>query len=182
MSVPLDHPLREQLRQTGEWLIKLSQIEDATSASTLLGASLPQPNPVHLRYGRSDEPLFIWLAAEEYNERARRRQCLDADLFGEPSWDILLDLYCAQAAGRKISVTSACIASQVPPTTALRWLDELAKRELIVREPDEHDKRRNWVTLSDKARRLMTNYFQERAQRRVGPHVGIGGAGLIRKS
>lgn len=181
MSVPIDDPIRAQLRQTGEWLIALSELQDIPP-NALSGGGLPPPNPLHLQRGRSDEPLFIWLAAEEYTERARRRNFFDADLFAEPAWDILLDLYAAQIVGRKISVTSCCIASHVPPTTALRWIEQMGNNGLLHREQDPDDQRRSWITLSETARNAMKDYFQHRAQRRVGPHVGIGGAGLVRKS
>ena len=181
MSVPIDDPIRAQLRQTGEWLIALSELQDIPP-NALSGGGLPPPNPLHLQRGRSDEPLFIWLAAEEYAERARRRHFFDGDLFAEPAWDILLDLYAAHLAGRRISVTSCCIASQVPPTTALRWIEQMSESGLLVREKDPDDLRRNWISLSDTARIAMKDYFQHRAQKRLGPHIGIGGAGLVRKS
>lgn len=181
MSVPIDDRMRAQLRQTGDWLIALSKLEDIPP-DPLSGGVMPPPNPIHLRYGRSDEPLFVWLAAEEYAERDRRRKFFDADLFAEPAWDILLDLYAAQLSGRKISVTSCCIASQVPPTTALRWIDQMRNSGLIVREQDPGDQRRFWLTLSESACKAMQDYFKYRAQSRVGPHVEIGNAGRISKS
>ena len=181
MSVPIDDPIRAQLRQTGEWLIALSELQEIPPHA-LSGGGLPPPNPLHLQRGRSDEPLFIWLAAEEYAERARRRNFFDADLFADPAWDILLDLYAAQMSGRRISITSCCIASQVPPTTALRWISQLSESGLLVREEDPDDMRRNWIRLSDTARIAMKDYFQHRAQKRLGPHIGNGGAGLVRKS
>ena len=56
-----------------------------------------------------------------YRTRAIRTELLDADLFGEPAWDILVDLFIHQSRGKRVSVTSSCIASRVPPTTALRF-------------------------------------------------------------
>jgi hypothetical protein len=41
------------------------------------------------------------------------------DLFADPGWDILLDLYAARQEGKQVSVSSLCIAAAVPPTTAL---------------------------------------------------------------
>ena len=181
MSVPIDDPIRSQLRQTGEWLIALSELQDIPP-NALSGGGLPPPNPLHLQHGRSDEPLFTWLAAEEYTERARRRHFFDTDLFAEPAWDILLDLYGAQMAGRNISITSCCTAAQVPPTTALRWIEQMSESGLLVREKDPDDLRRNWIRLSDTAHIAMKDYFQHRARKRLGPHIGVGGAGLVKKS
>ena len=39
------------------------------------------------------------------------------ELFGEPAWDILLDLYIANVENKPVSVSSACIGSAAPPTT-----------------------------------------------------------------
>ena len=50
-----------------------------------------------------------------------------AGQFREPTWDILLDLYLAAAKGRPVSVSSACIGSGAPQTTAIRHLAELTE-------------------------------------------------------
>jgi DNA-binding MarR family transcriptional regulator len=103
---------------------------------------------------------MIAVARELYRER-RRRDALfgDAELFGEPAWDILLDLYVATHDGRTIPVTSACIAASVPVTTALRWLGHLQSRDLIRRGPDPQDRRRTLVRLTDKGSALMEDYL-----------------------
>jgi hypothetical protein len=75
-------------------------------------------------------------AREFYNARRRRHKHLPADLFGEPTWDILLDLYVAGRENRRVPTTSACIGAHVPPTTALRWLRILEARGLVEREDD----------------------------------------------
>ena len=58
--------------------------------------------------------------------RARRDRDVMFDghgrLFGEPAWDILLDLYIAYHEKSAVSVSSVCIAAAVPATTGLRHL------------------------------------------------------------
>ena len=51
------------------------------------------------------------------NRQARAR-LFDAELFGDPAWDMLLDLTAAHGEGAQVSVTSLCIAASVPATTA----------------------------------------------------------------
>lgn len=88
------------------------------------------------------------IAREVYAERRRRHKFLPADLFGEPTWDILLDLYIAYREDRRVPTTSSCIGAHVPPTTALRWLRILETRDLVEREDDGRDGRRTFVRLT----------------------------------
>lgn len=66
-----------------------------------------------------------------------------------PAWDVMLDLFQARLNQKKVSVSSACIGAACPPTTALRWLMLLEEMQLVVRVPDEHDRRRVIVELTD---------------------------------
>ena len=87
----------------------------------------------------------------------RKREALFGvpGLFGEPAWDMLLDLYLADFDGKRLSVTGACIGSAVPVTTALRWLDRLDEAGLITREGDARDGRRTHVQITPLARQAM---------------------------
>jgi hypothetical protein len=60
--------------------------------------------------------------ARRYLRHRRERERLLPDLFADPAWDILLDLFAASIERRPVSVSSACVAAAVPPTTALRWI------------------------------------------------------------
>lgn len=97
------------------------------------------------------------MAREIYAGRRRRERFLAADLFGEPTWDILLDLYIAAGEGRRVPTTSACIGANVPPTTALRWLRILEARALVEREDDGRDGRRTFVCLTARGTAAMTD-------------------------
>lgn len=105
---------------------------------------------------------FCDLAKREYAERARRFSVLDGDLFGEPAWDILLDLFISDFEQRKVSVTSACIASNVPTSTGLRWIRLLEQRGLIERIGDAADGRRSWIQITAGGRSLMDKLLAER--------------------
>lgn len=76
--------------------------------------------------------------------------------FGEPIWDMLLDLYISESIGRKISISSLCLAAHVPQTTALRYLGEMFDARLVLRVNDPRDLRRSFVELSDNAFELLT--------------------------
>jgi hypothetical protein len=105
---------------------------------------------------------YLRLAQEAYTQRRKRSEVFsNPDLFGEPAWDIMLDLYIAQATNKKISVTSACIASAVPSTTGLRWLTILINDGLVLREHDPQDNRRVFVRLSETGVTSMEQYFDK---------------------
>lgn len=106
-------------------------------------------------------------AREEYEARSRRKRIFESELFGEPTWDMLLDLYVADADEVGMPVTSLCIASNVPPSTALRWIRILEDRGHIVRQPSSSDKRVTLLKLSRSAKANLDSYFAERAMRRV---------------
>jgi hypothetical protein len=95
--------------------------------------------------------------------RARRLRThyFRADLFADPAWDMLLDLLAAQLEGKKVAVSSLCIAAAVPPTTALRWIGVLAENQLIVRVADPDDGRRVHVELAPVTVRALRAWLQE---------------------
>lgn len=100
------------------------------------------------------------LARQAYTLRRKRASIFgNPDLFGEPAWDILLDLFIAQAEGKPVSVSSACIGSASPATTGLRWLGVLADEGLIVRENDAGDNRRVLVRLTPAGQAAMERFF-----------------------
>ena len=101
-----------------------------------------------------------------YRSRRRRESALPLanDVFGEPAWDILLDLYVARADGRCVSVSSACVAACVPDTTGLRWVKRLERDGMITSRNDPADGRQRHVALSDMAWAQMTSYLSSLMQ------------------
>ena len=102
--------------------------------------------------------------------RARRlRSAFFApELFADPAWDMLLDLYAAELEGAPVSVSSLCIAAAVANTTALRWIARMVEEGLFLRQPDPGDRRRAFMTLTPTARAGMRAYMD-----------GVGRGGLV---
>lgn len=107
------------------------------------------------------EDRHIWavLARRTYADRRRRAKIFDPGLFGEPAWDLLLDLFIAAKENKRVSVTSACIGADVPSTTALRWIAVLESQGLVTREDDSKDGRRAFIHLTADAYSRMIDYF-----------------------
>ena len=108
-----------------------------------------------------DSDLWLLAAKDMYRERVSRRRFFSPDLFGEPAWDVLLDLYIAEKENQPVSVSAACLGAQVPMTTALRHLKLLEESGLVTREPDARDGRRHYVRISDKGYAQMTAYIAD---------------------
>lgn len=90
--------------------------------------------------------------------RRLRAQYFQDDLFADPAWDMLLDLFAAALERRRVSVSSLCIAAAVPPTTALRWIGTLHEAGLFDRHADPADRRRAYIGLSAKGLEGMRCY------------------------
>ncbi|HVR91393.1 MAG TPA: MarR family transcriptional regulator [Novosphingobium sp.] len=122
--------------------------EEADSSERLIRATRP-PLP---------DPRLVRRIIRQRQLRAR---FFDGELFGDPAWDMLLDLTAARAEHARVSVTSLCIASGVPPTTALRWIGQMTDAGLLCRVEDETDRRRAFITLTERAADAMARYFAE---------------------
>ncbi len=147
----LFYPLADELMAIAE------RLRLAAAPATEETAPGESPAPPPARATRS----YLALARKAYAVRRKRAAIFNAELFGEPAWDILLDLFIAQAEGKSVSVSSACIGSAAPATTGLRWLGVLADEGLVVRENDADDNRRVLVRLTTAGIAAMERYFNE---------------------
>lgn len=118
----------------------------------LSGDTVRKPSPV------APDPRLI---DNMQKLRRMRGQFVDGDLFADPAWDILLELYGARIRHKQVSVTSLCIAAEVPTTTALRWISIMVERGILERRDDPDDKRRTYVYLAESVARQLSKYFAE---------------------
>lgn len=81
------------------------------------------------------------IALRASRERQKRTNYVgNHEIFGEPAWDILLDLFIRQTKDEKISLRAA--NSNAPASTAVRWLRILEQNGLISLQIDEADDER----------------------------------------
>lgn len=113
-----------------------------------------------------DIKFYKWLKMEYANRHFRHNAFEQEYITGEPCWDALLDLCIAEIEGRRVGVTSLCIASGVPVTTALRWLSLLERDGMIERQADPRDKRRTFIRITKRTFENMFEYHQRIAKRR----------------
>jgi DNA-binding MarR family transcriptional regulator len=100
------------------------------------------------------------LAQRIYRERRRRERFFPSGLFGEPTWDILLDLFVAGEGNRHRAIKEVCLNSHVPDATALRYIEQLVEHRLVERHPDKTDNRRKFLRLTPKGARCMVGYLE----------------------
>lgn len=98
----------------------------------------------------------------DYAERRYRSAMKRIDAFPgapltDPAWMMMLDLFIKQARGHRVSVSSACLASNGSSATALRYIQLLIKRGIMVRTEDMWDQRRSWLALTESARDRIGN-------------------------
>lgn len=101
-------------------------------------------------------------ARRHYRLRRIRDQEFGPGLFGEPAWDILLDLYIAASDPRLVSVMSASLAASVSADDTARWLTHLEEKGLVERFSSGPEASRAIVTLSQGAFDQMTRLLNDR--------------------
>ena len=162
--------LTEQVSQIAQRLERLEGPVDRRDAESAFRFESPRPafagaesEDTSARLVRATRPALPdpRLVRRILRQRQARARFFDGDLFGDPAWDMLLDLTAARAEHTRVSVTSLCIASGVPPTTALRWIGQMTDSGLLERVDDETDRRRAFIALTDKAADAMARYFAE---------------------
>lgn len=121
-------------------------------------------SPVTLRSANepTDAARALSNARRTLRRRQLRRQLVGSDeLFGEPAWDMLIDLFIHAGEARPVSTSSLCIASGQPMSTALRLLQRLCDAQLVTRTADREDGRRNFIRLAPNISHRLTAYFAE---------------------
>ena len=96
-----------------------------------------------------------------YESRRLRDGLFPPRLFGEPAWDILLDLFAAETEGEPVDVSSACVAAAVPQTTALRYVSRLEAIGLVRRAAVATDRRRSKLHLTAVGRVTVESVLAE---------------------
>jgi DNA-binding MarR family transcriptional regulator len=145
---------RRDTERTPKVEIALTEEEAAVAKRLLLhlinGVAVSQEGPA-VELGE--------LARGILEARNERRHFFPDGLLGDPAWDMILSLYCAEGRDSKFSVTDLGNSVGLPQTTALRWINELEEAGLLDRRQDDRDRRRSFICLSDSARDKVTQWL-----------------------
>jgi len=88
--------------------------------------------------------------------RDHRAQLFGPELFADPAWDMLLELFICHLMQHRLSVSAACSGARVPMTTGLRWIKALEERGLVQRTQDRLDGRRVFVSMTEEGCATMS--------------------------
>lgn len=138
----------------------LEPIAEAPMVSFLFPSHFPPVDDDVSPIANLNDQKLADFAAHCIRERERRKRYFNADLFGEPIWDILLDLFISTAFGKPTTVKSSTIASGVPQTTALRYLNLLEERGIVERSASPNDGRAVILRLTYPAMAAMREYLR----------------------
>jgi len=114
--------------------------------------------------GDINEADLVQLARRISQWRRKRDMLFEPVIFADPEWDILLDLFAEGGFGRRVSMSSLCIAAAVPTTTAVRCINAMIDQGVLAKSRDSTDARRVLIELSDETRQKMRNWLMQVAR------------------
>lgn len=105
-------------------------------------------------------------ALENAKATLRRRMLRDQlfgapELFGDPAWEMLIDIFIHECEDNPLPVSSLCVTPSIPMSSALRLCQKLCDAGIIYRIPDPSDGRRSFVSLSPDIAHRIRAYFEE---------------------
>jgi len=112
----------------------------------------------------SDDKLAT-IASSIYLSRQMRANYINGSLLTDPAWDMLLDLFIQKIRRRRVSTSSLCRTTNVPRTTALRWIDVLQAEGLLHRSPVDDDDGPEVVEMTPGAFHQMRRFIEDSVTR-----------------
>jgi hypothetical protein len=162
-------PAGQRLHDKGPETPRLQQISEEVGRIASALAALSEEDQAAADAAKGKIRIDAGLVRAMIRARRLRDQFFRSEIFADPAWDMLLDLFAARLEKRRVAVSSLCIAAAVPSTTALRWIKSLCDQGLFVRLADAEDGRRVFIELLDTTAAAMEAYL--RAAQRISPLV-----------
>lgn len=163
---------REQSTEQADIRKRYSEMQNtlarinATLNRLLVGESSVEPSaasdgttpPVAGDARPPERPDRIRSMLREHRVRAR---IFRSSVLLDPSWDMLLELMLAHIENKQTYLTSLCVVSGLPTTTALRRVEQLIASGLVRREDDPVDRRRVIVSLTESGVERLSAYLEQ---------------------
>ena len=147
----------QEIRKLGDALVRLAnELDGNTDGPTRAVFDWP----LNINWVERNAATLARKAQMLWDQRDRRRQFIDNELLGEPAWDMLLDLFAQFAKGAKVPTTSLCLASRVPLSTALRYVNLLENAGYVKRSQSEFDGRVTLVSLTEHGAMSLGLYLE----------------------
>ena len=148
----------------------LLSIKEATRrhSAALSRSGSPAPAPAYIYKSgatRRELPLDLQVLHWLRDIDEQRSKALGGIVKTDASWNMLAELLRARITRRRISVTSLCLASRGPVTSALRRLDQLLADGLVTYTLDPQDRRRKYIELTVEGANRMQSAVRGVAQR-----------------
>lgn len=120
--------------------------------------TLRSPEPPH-KIGDTD--LALANAEALVRRRFLRQQLVGApELFGDPAWEMLVDLFIHECKDKDLSISSLCVAVSIPMSSALRLAQKLCDAGILRRVADPIDGRRSIIKLEPVIAHRLRAYFE----------------------
>lgn len=71
--------------------------------------------------------------------RRGREAALGRELFSDPAWDILLELYAARLGERRMTLRELARSIDIPESTTARWISVLSDRGFVIALNDRRE-------------------------------------------
>lgn len=150
--------LRQSRKAREDLVNRLSHLSgDLQRLASLITSDRPGESKGKLR----PEDITPALVRKHIKSEARRRELGGGDLFGDSAWSMLLDLLLARMEDSMLSVSSACIGSGAPMSTAMRLVRRFVDSGIVHKIPDAKDRRRDFLVLDDEMKTLMLEYLAD---------------------
>lgn len=149
----------ERLREAAYDLLRMADEIEQSEVNATIAPNTASSSTKRLTPSPRTRLELLQTASNTYRLRRQRERHFPASYFGEPAWDILLDLLANEMSGRPVSVSNACIAASAPATTGMRWLRVLEDDGYIKKARDQSDSRVTLVVLTDLARARLNDYL-----------------------
>ena len=112
-------------------------------------------------YSLTDEEL-LYIAEAHLEARQARNHFFPAHLFGEPVWDILLEMYVAEKKGYSINAQSASMATNAGEAVGLKAVHTLHSTGFVQRVADRFEPAKTNLELTPKAKDAMELWLENK--------------------